>query len=194
MDRLQKQLDFIVEVDKMKHIYRQNFIADGSRRENDAEHSWHLAIMSIILSEHVKEASIDVLKVVKMVIIHDIVEIDAGDTFLYDVTHNLDKEEREEQSAKRIFGLLPSDQHEELQSLWQEFEARESLEAKYAAAIDGLHPLINNYITKGAGWIKHGVKAEDVIRKKLYIKSSAPLLWDYAHSLIIKSKEKGYLL
>lgn len=194
MDRLRKQLDFIIEVDKVKQIYRKNYIIDGSRNENDAEHSWHLAMMAIILSEYTSDTSIDLLKVIKMVIIHDLVEIDAGDTFLYDESVNMDKLKREITASDRIFGLLPDDQYKEMKSLWQEFEARETAEAKYASAIDGLHPLINNYITKGAGWRKHAIKAKDVFEKKKYIEESAPKLWDYAQIIISASKEKGYLL
>jgi len=193
MERLIKQLDFLIEVDKIKHIYRQNYLIDATRQENDAEHSWHLAMMAFILFEHNTNKDVDLLKVIKMVLIHDIVEIDAGDTFLYDDLGYNDKDERETQAAKRIFAILPDDQYQEMFSLWQEFEQRETKESKYASALDGLHPLINNYVTKGAGWSKHNVKAEKVLEKKAYIRDASPELWKYAESIIIASKEKGYL-
>jgi len=192
-EKLKKQMDFLIEVDKVKNIYRQNYITDGSRRENDAEHSWHLAMMAFILSDYTKEADLDVLKVMKMVLIHDIVEIDAGDTFLYDEQGYLDKDERETKAAMRIFGILPEDQKNEMIDLWEEFELRETKEAKFAAALDGIHPLMNNYITKGAGWKNHDVKAKKVLEKKAYIEEISPELWEYAKKIIEECANLGYL-
>ncbi|MBI9010871.1 MAG: HD domain-containing protein [Clostridiales bacterium] len=191
-EKLKKQMDFLIEVDKAKNIYRQNYITDGSRRENDAEHSWHLAMMAFVLSEHCVEDDLDVLKVMKMVLIHDIVEIDAGDTFLYDEKGYLDKDEREMKAAKRIYGILPEKQKNEMIGLWEEFEQRETKEAKFAAALDGLHPLINNYMTKGAGWKNHDVNLEKVLEKKAYIGESSPVLWTYAKELIEACERLGY--
>ena len=138
-ERLKKQIEFILEVDKIKNIFRMTKIHDGSRRENDAEHSWHLALMAFLLSEYSKEDDIDILKVMKMCLVHDIVEIDAGDTFCYDAVGNMDKLEREQKAAKRIFGLLPEDQGKELMELWEEFDAMETPEAKYALPWTGFN-------------------------------------------------------
>ncbi len=193
VETLKKQMDFIVEIDKVKNIFRQNYISDGSRRENDAEHSWHLAMMAFILVDHAP-VEVDLLKVIKMVLIHDLVEIDAGDTFLYDTLAYQDKEAREEKAAKRLFSILPDDQNQTLLSLWYEFEHQESKEAQYAADLDGIHPIINNYLTKGAGWKKYKVTAENVLIRKAHIEKASPLLWEYTKSLILECKAKGYLL
>ena len=137
-ERFSKQMEFIVEIDKLKHIERQSALCDGTRQENDSEHSWHIALMAILLSEYANSLNIDQLKVVKMLLIHDLVEIDAGDTFAYDVLGNQDKEKREREAANRIFGILPDDQKEELLSLWEEFEAMTTPEARFASALDKL--------------------------------------------------------
>jgi len=148
MDRLIKQISFIIETDKLKTIYRQSLLSDKSRYENDAEHSWHLALMAALLSEHTNE-KVDLLKVIKMVLIHDLVEIDAGDTYCYDEKAKLDKREREEKCANRIFSLLPDDQRDEMFELWEEFEKMETAEAKFAAALDRLQPVLLNYTADG---------------------------------------------
>jgi len=192
-DRLQKQIQFIVEIDKLKQIYRQTILMDGSRQENDAEHSWHLAVMAILLSEYAAEEGMDVLKVVKMVLVHDLVEIDAGDTFCYDEKGNLDKAEREQKAAERIFNLLPEDQAWEIKNLWEEFEERKTLEARFAAALDRVQPLLHNYHTQGHAWQKHGTTSEQVIDRCKYIGDGSPLLWEYIHGIIRESVEKGYL-
>ncbi|MCK9525760.1 MAG: HD domain-containing protein, partial [Limnochordia bacterium] len=140
ISRLEQQFKFVMEIDQLKHIYRQNLVADGSRRENDVEHSWHLAVMAILLQEYTAE-QVDVAKVMKMVLLHDLVEIDAGDTFAYDPEAGLDKGEREKAAADRLYALLPADQQGELRQLWEEFETGESPEAKFAACLDCLHPL-----------------------------------------------------
>ena len=156
-ERLKKQIQFILEVDKIKNIFRMTKIHDGSRRENDAEHSWHLALMAFLLSEYSKADKIDILKVMKMCIVHDIVEIDAGDTFCYDTAAGKDKLEREQKAAERIFGLLPEDQTRELKGLWEEFEAMETPEAKYAAALDRLQPVMLNYLNNGGNMAEHNI-------------------------------------
>lgn len=135
MNRLEKQIGFIVEVDRLKTILRQSSITDGSRRENDAEHSWHLAVMAVLLREYAEESRLDLLKVIKMLLVHDLVEIDAGDTFAYDEEGHKDKAEREEAAAERLFSLLPEDQRDEIYELWREFEDRRTPEAKFAAAL-----------------------------------------------------------
>ena len=148
MERFKKQLNFLIEIDQVKNILRMTSIADGSRRENDAEHSWSLAMMAVLFAEHVDD-QIDLLKVIKMVLIHDLVEIHAGDTFCFDEAGMQDKEAREQASADKIFGLLEQDQGQELRQLWEEFESCATLEAEYAAMLDRLQPLIMNYINEG---------------------------------------------
>lgn len=193
MDRLQKQVEFILEADKVKNILRMTRIADGSRRENDAEHQWHMALMAILLSEHTVEDGIDLLKVIKMILIHDLVEIDAGDTFCYDQKGNLDKKEREEIAAKRIFGILPEDQGEELKALWEEFDEMKTPEAKYAAALDRLQPVLLNYMNQGGTWGEHHITKEQVIKRNRPIENGSPKLWAFVEGLIEDAVRKGYL-
>lgn len=192
MDRLKKQISFIIETDKLKTIYRQSLISDKSRYENDAEHSWHLALMAVLLSEHTNE-QVDLLKVIKMVIIHDIVEIDAGDTYCYDEKAKLDKREREEKCANRIFSLLPDDQRDEMFELWEEFEKMETAEAKFAAALDRLQPVLLNYTADGMSWKKHGISKKQVIERNRLMKNGSDKLWDYAKQIIEDAVNKGYL-
>lgn len=191
-DRLMKQIEFIVEIDKLKSIYRQSFIMDGSRQENDAEHTWHLSMLAIILLEHANE-SLSIVRVLKMLFIHDIVEIDAGDTFAYDTTGYLDKFERENAAAERIYGLLPKDQRDELFALWIEFEEEKTAEAQFAAAVDRLQPLLHNFYTEGKSWRKHGITREMVLDRNKHIAMGSKKLWDYAQKLIDEAVEKGYL-
>ncbi len=193
VQRLKKQIDFILEVDKVKNIFRMNKIHDGSRRENDAEHSWHLALMAFLLSEYSKDSNIDIVKVMKMCIVHDLVEIDAGDTFCYDAVGNLDKVEREQKAAKRIFGLLPTDQGKELQELWEEFDAMETPEAKFAAALDRLQPVMLNYLNNGGTWQEHKITKEQVVRRNQRIADGAPELWKFASELIDEAVSRGLL-
>jgi len=166
---------------------------DGSRNENDAEHSWHLALMAIVLSEYSLAQELDLSRVIKMVLVHDLVEIDAGDTFCYDEKANEDKEERERRAAERIFGLLPPDQAEEFKGLWEEFEERKTPEACFAAALDRLQPLLSNYHTNGHTWVKYDVKYDKVIKRNYPIKESAPALWEYVLEILEDSIQKGYL-
>jgi len=192
-ERLQKQIEFIKEIDKLKHILRQTMLMDGSRRENDAEHTWHLAMMAIVLLEHSPEPHPDLSKVLKMLLVHDIVEIDAGDTFAYDTAGHEDKQERELTAAERIFGLLPEDQKQELMSLWLEFEERQSTEAKYAAAIDRVQPLLHNYYTGGLTWKKHGVRSSQVLDRISGVVDIIPPLYELVTGLIRDAVHKGYL-
>ena len=192
MDRLKKQISFIIETDKLKTIYRQSLISDKSRYENDAEHSWHLALMAALLSEHTNE-KVDLLKVIKMVLIHDLVEIDAGDTYCYDENAKLDKREREEKCANRIFSLLPDDQRDEMFELWEEFEKMETAEAKFAAALDRLQPVLLNYTADGMSWKKHGISKAQVIERNRLMKNGSDKLWDYAKQIIEDAVNKGYL-
>ncbi|NLP44987.1 MAG: HD domain-containing protein [Peptococcaceae bacterium] len=191
--RLNKQIEFIFEVDKLKKIYRQSIITDGSREENDAEHSWHLALMAIVLHEYANDKNIDLLKVLKMVIIHDIVEIDAGDTFIYDKRGNETKGQREKLAAERIFGLLPQEQYLEFKHLWEEFEARETPEAKFAAVLDRLEPLLLNAKTGGHTWKKFNITSDQVLQRNSHTKQGSKKLWDYIEKLIRECINKGYL-
>ena len=190
--RLKEQLTFLVEIDKLKGIVRQTHLLETPRRENSAEHSWHIAMMALLLCEHAGE-EIDQLQVLKMLLIHDIVEIDAGDTFCYDLEGATDKEQRERKAADRIFGLLPRDQGNELRALWDEFEAQQTPEAKFAGAMDRLMPLLHNYHSEGKGWIEHAITRSQVVERNKHIKAGSAMLWQYASEIIDESVEKGYL-
>ena len=192
-DNLLKQIDFIKEIDKVKYIQRKTKLFNSDRNENDAEHSWHLAMMAILLSEYAADPEMDLLKVVKMVLIHDLVEIDAGDTFCYDEEGYKDKEEREKKAAKRLFNMLPTDQAQEILSLWREFEDLNTPEARFAACLDRFQPLILNYNTKGHTWQIPGVTKEDVFKRNSLLKENASELWKFAEELIEDSVRKGFL-
>jgi len=192
IERLKQQIEFIVEIDKLKDIFRQTLLINGSRYENDAEHSWHLAVMASLLSEYATE-KVDVSRVMKMVLIHDLVEIDAGDTYCYDEKGYLDKAEREQKAAERIFNLLPRDQAEELKRLWEEFEESTTPEARFAGALDVLQPLIHNYRTGGKSWQKHSITSGQVRKRKDKIRDGSQILWEYAEEMIKDAIEKGYL-
>ena len=166
-EHLQRQLSFLTEIDELKQILRQTVLLKDLRQENDAEHSWHLAMMVLLLSEYSNDTKIDVLRTLKMVLIHDIVEIDAGDTFCYDVHDREQKVVKEREAANRIFGMLPNEQANEFRLLWEEFEERETPEARFAAAVDRLQPLLLNFNTRGHAWRKHGVKRSQVIERNI---------------------------
>lgn len=189
---LSQQIAFIKEIDKVKYIERRTKLFNSDRRENDAEHSWHLAMMALVLSDY-SDAEIDLLKVIKMVLIHDIVEIDAGDTFLYDQNKNHDNTEEELKSAERIFGILPEKQATEFIVLWTEFEAGVTPEAKFAKSLDKLEPLLQNTSNNGGTWQEFGVKYQSVYDKKKAIKNGSKALWNFAENLIDESVEKGIL-
>jgi putative hydrolase of HD superfamily len=192
IDRLAQQIEFVVELDKLKQILRQTVLMDASRRENSAEHSWHLALMATVLAEHTDEP-VDVAHAVKMLLIHDIVEIDAGDTFCYDQQGVLDQAEREQRAAERIFGLLPAEQAEELRGLWQEFEARETAEARFAAAMDRIQPLLHNFHTKGGTWAQHGITVLQVQQRMAPVAHSSTRLAEYVQAMIDQAVELGYI-
>lgn len=191
-ERLQKQLDFTLELDKLKNIERQSYVADGSRHENDSEHSWHLALMAMLFSEYANE-KIDVLKVMKMVLIHDAVEIDAGDTYAYDSVGNATKREREEKAADRIFNILPVDQAKEMRDLWEEFESLETPESQYANALDKIQPIMLNDITGGRAWREHGVAASQVLARNVNTNKGSVVLWEYVEALVEKNRKLGNL-
>ncbi len=170
--RLEKQIEFIAEIDKAKRVIRQTSLMDGSRQENDAEHSWHIALMALILSEYTNEP-IDVLNVIKMLLIHDLGEIDAGDVFVYDKDADLSEKHRREQvAASRIFGLLPEDQAEDFLHAWNEFEEQKTPEAKFAKALDGLQPVLQGFFNKGWSWHTHHIQMEQVLKKKKPIRTA----------------------
>jgi putative hydrolase of HD superfamily len=192
MKQLLKQIEFIKEIDKIKYILRRTRLINSNRRENDAEHSWHLAVMAMILAEHANE-SVDVLKVIKMVLIHDIVEIDTGDVFMFDTTRSHTNTEEELEAARRIFGMLPTAQAEELLALWEEFEAAESNEARFAKSLDRLEPLLQNASNEGGTWYEYDVKYDKEYRVQKQISESSDLLWSYAEQLINDCVEQGIL-
>jgi putative hydrolase of HD superfamily len=187
-------LGFVDEVEKLKMIYRQNMTIDGTRQENSAEHSWHLALMALLLTDFASEGTLDLLKVVKMLLIHDLVEIDTGDTFLYDAEKNKSKNDRELQTAKRLFGLLPEALGSDLFALWNEFEERLTPEARYAASLDAYQPLANHLLSNGKGIIKHRIRTQMVIESKKHIAEGSPMLWDVAQDVIQKSEDQGLYL
>lgn len=194
MDRLKQQIGFIVEVDKLKNIIRQNYLADGSRKEDDADHSWHLALMCVILAEYANE-EIDVLKTVKMLLIHDLVEIDAGDTYAYDTTGaERSKKERENRAADRIFRLLPEDQAQQLRALWDEFEECKTAEARFASVMDRLQPFLLNRASNGRSWKEHGVTKSQVLKRNANNHEGSKDLWEYQYKMILQEAEKGNLI
>lgn len=192
-DRLTQQIQFIIEIDKLKSILRQTLLIDTSRQENSAEHSWHIALMAMFLAEYAPHP-IDVLRVIKMLLIHDIVEIDAGDTFCYDTQGNYDKAEREESAATRLFGLLPDDQGTMLRVLWDEFEARQTPEAQFAAALDRIQPFLHNQQTQGGTWRLHGIRRSQVMHRMAPIQDGIPALWNWLEAAVDECVKAGYLM
>jgi putative hydrolase of HD superfamily len=176
MERLHRQIEFILEIDRLKTVLRRTVLTDSSRQENSAEHSWHLAVMAMLLAEHA-DRGIDVGRVIRMVLVHDIVEIDAGDTFCYDTAANEGKLEREQRAAQRLFQLLPPDQAAEMQALWEEFEARESADARFANAMDRMQPILQNLATDGHSWRVHGVTRGQVLERNQPISDGSQALW-----------------
>jgi putative hydrolase of HD superfamily len=189
---LARRLRFLCEIDKVKSIYRHTLLMDGSRQENDAEHAWHLAIMALLFADLSKKPDIDLFKVLSMVLIHDIVEIDCGDAFVYDEKLRAKKKLQEARAARRIFGLLPTRLSRRFLSLWEEFERRESAEAKFAAALDRFQPILHNYMTRGRVWKKEGVDAEKVLRINAHIDAGAPALWEQVKKMVLRGSRRGY--
>ena len=191
--RLAQQIRFIVEVDRLKDVFRQTFVIGTRRRENDAEHSWHLCLMVLVLAEHANTPDVDALRVLKMLLIHDIVEIDAGDTFAYDTARMADQHVREALAADRLFALLPADQTAEFRALWDEFEARATPEARFAAAMDRFQPMLLNCLTEGAAWRMHGVTSDRVLARNTPIIDGATEVWNYAARMIEQAVAAGHL-
>lgn len=190
-ERLEQQIRFILEIDKLKTVFRRTYLLNADRCENTAEHSWHLAIMAILLAEHANEP-VDVSRVIKMVLVHDIVEIDAGDTYYYDAAAAIDKAEREHAAAARLFGLLPADQEKELRALWDEFEACQTADARFAASLDRFIPQLHNYHTNGKSWREHGITPDRVIERNACIAEGSSALWEWAQALLDDAVAKGF--
>ncbi|MBR1824181.1 MAG: HD domain-containing protein [Ruminococcus sp.] len=191
-DRLKKQIEFMLELDKMKNIYRQTYVLHEDRKENDAEHSWHLAILAMLLTEHA-DKPVDPVRIMKMVLIHDVVEIDAGDTYCYDAEGCKTKADREEKAAQRIFGLLPDDQKKEFYDLWREFEDSETDDARFAAVLDRIQPLLLNYTKGGISWMEHDVPKEKVIARNSEYFGESKDIAELIVSVIEDARKKGWL-
>ncbi|MCI7766643.1 MAG: HD domain-containing protein [Oscillospiraceae bacterium] len=208
-ERLRKQIEFLLEADKMKSLYRQSYIINDERRsdsmrdfegdegrfkrrENDAEHSFHLALFAMTLAEHAN-IPVDLLRVMKMVIIHDIVEIDAGDTYCYDNKGYESKRDREVRAAERLFGILPEDQAAEYRALWEEFEARDTAEARFAAALDRMQPMLLNYSKNGLSWREHGISYGQVYDRNKHIAEGSEELWEYMEAVLEDALGRGIL-
>lgn len=191
-ERLLKDMEFIIELDKMKTILRQTSLISEDRYEDDAQHSWHISVMAMILSEYANE-KIDTFKVIKMLLIHDLVELYAGDTFCYDKAANEDKEERELAAAEKIFGILSEDKGMELRDLWDEFEEEKTAEALFAASMDRLQPMLNNYNNNGGTWKKFDVAQSDIYKRISPVKESSDELWKFVEYMIEDAFEKGLI-
>jgi putative hydrolases of HD superfamily len=190
--RLAEQVAFALEADRLKSVVRQTPLLDSTRRETDGEHSWHVALIALVFREYA-DPEVDIARVIAMLLVHDLVEIDAGDTFIYDDSAVATQQRREAAAAARIFGLLPPDQRNELAALWEEFEAQRSPEARFAKAIDRFQPLLHNYFTRGGTWKNPGVTRARVIDRKRVIERGSPRLWAYAQELIDDAVAQGFL-
>lgn len=193
MDRMKQQIAFLMEIDKVKNIFRQTYLADGKRKENDAEHSWHLAIAAFLLKEYVAE-DVDVMKVMIMVLIHDLVEIDAGDTYAYDAEGAMTKRAREVAAADRIFGMLPEDQGGYFRELWDEFEAYESDDAKFAHLLDNFQPLLLNHESNGKSWTEHHVKKSQIYKRNEKIEETSPEVWERMKQIVEEHIALGHVI
>jgi putative hydrolase of HD superfamily len=192
VERLAAQVGFLLEVDRLKSVLRRGYVADGSRRENTAEHSWTLALMALVLAEHAAEP-VDTATVVRMVVIHDIVEVDAGDTYIYDQAGRAGEIEREQRAAERLFGLLPADQGAELRSLWDEFEAGTSPEARFARSLDRFAGFLLNHASGGRSWRENGVRADMVHEVNQAIEVGSPTLWDEVRLRLADAQARGWI-
>lgn len=189
-DRMREQIEFALLMDKQKNIFRQNHLADNSRRENDAEHAWHMAVMAYLFREYANE-DIDISKVILMCLIHDVVEIEAGDTYAYDEEAKKSQREREEIAKKHIFGMLPSDQGRELEALFDEFEAKETAEARFAKTMDNLQPVLLHEANGGGDWKEHEVTKEQIMRRQEKTRHGSEELFEVIKDIIDKHIAEG---
>jgi putative hydrolases of HD superfamily len=192
LTRLASQLAFIAEIDRLKGVLRQTLLCDRSRQENTAEHSWHLAMAAIVLAEYAGD-DVDIRRVIRMALVHDIVEIDAGDTFAYDAKGNLDREKREQVAAERVFGMLPAEQATELRGLWEEFEVGRSPDARFAVALDRLQPLLLNHHSQGGSWRAHNITRDQVLRRMQPIEAALPALWPQVLEIVEQNCTLGHI-
>ena len=193
-ERFKRQVEFLLEIDQLKHTLRQTILLDRSRHENSVEHSWHIALSVMIFAEYADLDGVDLSRVIRMLLIHDLVEIDAGDTYCYDEQAGADQHERERRAADRIFGLLPGDQAQDFCNLWEEFEKAGTPEARYAHAMDRFQAFLHNYFTQGQVWRQHAIRRQQVLQRMQAVERGAPLLWDYVRTLIDDAVHKGFLL
>ena len=192
-DKIERQIRFLIEIDRMKSIERRSYIYAGGRRENDAEHSWHTAMMAMILNEYAAMPGVDINRVVRMLLVHDLIEVYAGDTFAYDTAAVQDKAAREREAADKLYAILPGNQGDEYRALWEEFDREDTPDSIYAAALDRLQPLISNWLNRGATWAEGNVRARQVWRRMEQIKRGMPEIWEIVEFIIHDSIEKGYL-
>jgi len=192
-ERFKRQIEFILEVDKLKRVSRRTTLLDVSRQENSAEHSWHIALLVLILLEYADDNNLDSLHVIKLLLAHDLVEIDADDTYCYDEIGGRTQKIRETKAAERIFNILPADQADAFRALWDEYEARDTPESKFANALDRLQPFLHNYFTRGYTWKKHGIRKNQVIARMRHVDDGSHHLWNYISNLIDDAVEKGFL-
>ncbi len=193
-ERLRQQMDFCREIDKEKEVFRQSYLCSASRRENDAEHAWHAALMAVILEEYANE-KVDLLKTITMLLIHDVVEIDAGDTYAYDVEGLKSQAEREEKAAARIYGMLPEDQREHMLALFREFEEGESPEARFAKALDNVQPVMQNDASGGKDWREKGIRLSQAIERQRRTARGSQILWDeVSKPMIQKNIDAGNII
>ncbi len=193
IQRLQQQIEFMLEIDKLKHIFRRTILTDRSREENSAEHSWHIAMAAFLFSEYAQDQEMDLYRVIKMLLVHDLVEIDAGDTYCYDHQSRQDQARREQEAAERIFKILPSDQSQSFRALWVEFENKDTPESKYANALDRFQPFMQNYVTRGQIWRKNNITRRQVMDRMQPVFDGAPVLWNLVKLLIDDAVQKKYL-
>jgi putative hydrolase of HD superfamily len=192
-ERFNRQIEFILEADKLKKVSRRTTLLDVSRQENSAEHSWHIALLVLILSEYADEDNLNFLQVLKLLLAHDLVEIDAGDTYCYDEVGGQDQKARETKAADRIFSILPADQAATFRSLWDEYEARDTPESRFAHSLDRLQPFLHNYFTRGHTWQKHGIRKNQVMARMRPVDDGSHHLWNYVRNLIDDAVENGFL-
>ena len=191
--RFKQQIEFMLEIDKLKQVLRKTILINRSREENSAEHSWHIALTVFLFSEYAKDQEIDLCRVMKMLLLHDLVEIDAGDTYCYDNQSRQDQARREQKGAERIFNILPPDQARFFRALWDEFEDRNTPESRYANALDRFQPFLNNYFTEGQTWQENHVTSGQVMSRMQAVFEGAPVLWNFVKILIDDAVRKGYL-